>query len=115
MNNLQKLLTIRGLTVQRISDKIGLGYHITQKVIKGTRYKRKDGSFGTYSSLPVENGIAGLLGLSHSQVWGSQSNRFLRRLIKAEIANQAKKLEREMRRQYLYSDTVPKKQAGGNV
>jgi len=115
MNNLQKLLSLRGLTIARISNEIGQGYHITQKVIKGTRYKRKDGSFGIYSSLPVENGIAGLLGLSHSQVWGSKSNPVLRRLIKAEIARQVRQREREMRKQYLNIDTLPKKQAVGNV
>lgn len=115
MNNLQKLIKLRGLTIQEISSEIGQGYHITQKVIKGTRYKRKDGSFGTYSSRPVEDGVAQLLGLARSEVWGEKAHITLRRLIKQEIKSQAKQLEQDMHQNWLLNSNIPKKNIGGNV
>lgn len=115
MNNLQRLLKLRGLTIQRISDEIGQGYHITQKVIKRATYKRKDGSIAVRSSKPVEDGVARLLGLSHAEVWGNRSDITLRRLIKEEIKTQARQQEKKMRNKYLPNCKIPKKQTIGNV
>lgn len=119
MNNLQKLIKLRGLTVLDISRKIGHGYHNTQKVIKGSQYKRKDGSVVTRSSLPIENAVAAQLGLTHDQAWGAKSHTFLQRLILKEIKAlakaEAKKQESDLQRQFLPKNRVPEKRACCNV
>lgn len=115
LNNLQKLIKLRGLTIQGISREIGQGYHITQKVIKGTRYKRSDGSYGVYSSRPVEEGVAKVLGLEYDQVWGERADLFLLRLIKQEIKQQAELRHRAMQEQWLTTDTLLNNGSTGNV
>ncbi len=115
MNDLQKLIKLRGLTIQDIAEAIGHGYHITQKVIKGTQYKRKDGSFGTYSSQEVQKAIASQLGLTHSMVWGPKSRLVLRRLIRQEIKDQGKLREKELQQQFLNNDRIAEKLVVGNV
>lgn len=106
MNNLQKLLRLRGLTIKQIADEIGQGYHITQKVIKRSTYKRSDGSVAVRSSLPVETGVAILLGLSHEETWGDKSDVVLTKLIQKEIKKQAQQQEHKMRKQWLTHTTI---------
>lgn len=115
MNDLQKLIKLRGLTVLDISRKIGHGYHMTQKVVKGVRYKRQDGSFVTRSSLPIENAVAAQLGLKHDQAWGPKSHLVLRRLIQQEIKDQAKEHEQNLQRQFLNINRIAENKAVGNV
>jgi hypothetical protein len=119
MNDLQKLIKLRGLTVLGIAKAIGHGYHMVQKVIKGTRYKLKDGSFGTYSNLEVQQAVAAQLGLTHDQAWGPKSRLFLRRLIRKEINNQAKqqakRQAKKLQEQFLSNNRIAEKKAVGNV
>ncbi len=115
MNNLQKLIKLRGLTVLGIAEDIGHGYHHVQKVVNGTRYKRSDGSYGTYSNTAVQKAVAGRLGLSYDQAWGPKSRLALRRLIKKEIDKHARQQTRRLQQQFLNNNTIAEKQANGNV
>ncbi len=116
MNNLQKLIRLRGLTIREIADRIGYGYHLTQKVIKGTRRRTKSGGQGaTFSNPAVETAVAELLGLSYDQAWGPGSPLALRRLISQEIKEQARRQEESLRQQWLSTDTVPHSKTAGNV
>ncbi len=101
MNNLQKLIKLRGLTIRCLADEISQGYHTTQKVIKGATYKRSDGSLGVRKNIHVENGVARVLGLTHSEVWGKNANATLKRLIRKEISKQVKNQRQRLRAQYL--------------
>lgn len=104
MNNLQKLIRLRGLTVLEVAGLIGRGYHITQKVIKRTRRNQT-----------IETAVAELLGLTHEQAWGPGSSMVLRRLISREIKEQARRQEESLRQQWLPNKSVPNKKAAGNV
>ena len=119
MNDIQKLIKIRGLTVLDISRKIGHGYHSTQKVIKGVQFKRKDGSLGTYSKPEVQLAVAAQLGLTLDQAWGPKSRVVLRRLIRKEIKyqskRQAKEREQDLQQQFLNNDRIAEKRVVGNV
>ena len=115
MNNLQKLIKLRGLTISILAADIGHGYHHVQKVVKGTRYKRRDGSFGTYSNMAVQKAVAARLGLNYDQAWGAKSHTFLQRLIRKEIKALAKKQESDLQRQFLPKCRVPEKQVCCNV
>ena len=97
MNNLQKLIRLRGLTVKEVADKIGFGYHNVQKIVKrSTRINATP-----FTNIDIETAIAELFGLSHEQCWGSQSNVILRRLIKQEIRTHASNAASQLRQQYL--------------
>lgn len=108
MNNLQKLLVLRGMSAKAVSDRIGAGYHITQKTILGRRHGRN-----------IQDRIAHLLGLSHDEVWGDNADQALLALIRREVKKQVKKRsredEKEQLRRWLQGGNVPKKRAGGNV
>lgn len=115
MNNLQKLIKLRGLTVTELAERIGHGYHMTQKVIKGVKYKRRDGSTATYCQPEIQQAVAAQLGLTREQVWGPKSHLVLRRLIKKEIMDQARRQAQNMKKQFLHSDRIAEKKAAGNV
>ncbi|HHL33135.1 MAG TPA: hypothetical protein ENJ30_02080 [Desulfobulbaceae bacterium] len=115
MNDLQKLLCLRGLTVREVAERIGYGYHITQKVIKGTRLTLRSGGTYIYSNRAIETAVAELLGLSHDECWGDKSSIRLRRLIRQEIKKQGRKREQELQQQFLHNGRIPEKEAAGNV
>lgn len=119
MNNLQKLIKLRGLTVLALANDIGHGYHHVQKVVNGTRYKRKGGSFGTYNNMAVQQAVATRLGLSYEQAWGAKSHTFMQRLIRKEIKAlakaEARKQEFDLQQQFLPKGRVPEKQVCCNV
>ncbi len=119
MNDLQKLIKLRGLTILDIASKIGHGYHSTQKVIKGVQFKRKDGSLGTYAKPEVQLAVAAQLGLTFDQAWGTKSRLILRRLIRKEIKAfakaEAKKREQDLQQQFLNNDRIAENRVVGNV
>ncbi len=90
MNNLQKLLRIRGIGIPRMADEIGRGYHSVQKVIKGTR---------TWEH--IRQDIADYLGLKYYQVWGETADNFILKLIEKEIERQAGEKRERLRYEYL--------------
>jgi hypothetical protein len=97
LNNLQKLIRLRGLTIKEVADQIGSGYHNVQKIIKrSTRINARP-----FTNTEIETAVAGLFGLTHEQCWGPQSDMILRRLIKKEITAQANRAASQLRQQFL--------------
>lgn len=96
MNDLQKLIKLRGLTVGEVATRIGFGYHNTQKIIKGCTVKRSDGSFHVRSNPEIEQAIADLLGITHEQAWGDESCKTLKRLIRQELQAVKRRIHREI-------------------
>jgi hypothetical protein len=115
MNNLQKLLKLRGLPASVVAKQIGAGYHNTQKIIKKLTIRRVDGSERVRSNRIIEEGVAKLLGLTHDEAWGPESDIILQRFIGQELSKLADKREQELRKQWLLEDSVLKKRAVGNV
>ena len=115
MNNLQKLLKLRGLSAKKVSDRLGHGYHITQKVIKGATRKLADGTAVVRRNLEIETGVANLLGLAHEEAWGEKNSQVLLRLIRQELKKQAEQRAQKLRQQWLQDGSVPKKRTVGNV
>lgn len=89
------------MTIRDLAQEINQEYHTTQKVIKRAKYKRSDGSFGVRSNIAVEDGVAKFLGLTHSQVWGKDASRHVKKLIRKEIAAQVKQQGKQLSEQYL--------------
>ena len=109
MNELQKLIFLRGLTVREVAKQIGHGYHITQKVVKGTRRTLRNGGTYIYSNRAIETAVAELLGLTHDEAWGKKSSTRLRQLIRQEIKKQGRKREHELQQQFLCTSRIPEK------
>lgn len=115
MNNLQKLIKLRGLSAKAIAKQLGHGYHTTQKVIKRATYTRVDGTPVIRSNREIEDGVAKVLGLTHDEAWGKASLTLLPRLIREEVKATAKKQERILNRRWLHTPTIPKKTSCDNV
>lgn len=115
MNNLQKLIRLRGLTITDIAGSIGYGYHSTQKVIKGATYRLADGSKVLRTNREIEEAVAKVLGVTRDEAWGRESHTVLPRLIRLEIEKKADKHKHDLRKQYLPSNNVPKTSTSGNV
>lgn len=93
MNDLQKYLDLRNITAAQIAKEIELGYHSVQKNIRGVR-----------NNPPVREAIALYLGLGYDELWGNDSPRILRRLIRQEINRKAEKERARLRTRYLRRD-----------
>ncbi len=77
MNSLQKLLKLRGISVQEIASKITPNYHMVQKNIKGT-----------YRTKSVQQAIAMHLQLTWEQTFGPNSQHHLQKHILKVIEKQ---------------------------
>jgi len=90
MNDLQKLLLLRGLSVAALAREIGLNYHSTQKVVRGVRHTPH-----------VQAAVARYFGLTRKQVFGAQAARCLGALIESEIAKKQQALGARLKARYL--------------
>lgn len=115
MNDLQKLIKLRGSTIREVAEQIGHGYHMTQKVIKRRELHRKDGSIYIYNSDAIETAVANLLGIPHHVAWGPDGSAAMQKLIREEIKKQAKLKEQELQQQWLNANNVAEKLTNGNV
>ncbi len=105
MNELQKLLRVKNVSVLQLSEEIGVNYHQVQKVVKGTRVHR-----------PTQEAIAEWCGLTADQVFGPRSARFLAPQIDRAIRVRADQVEERLRGRYLRSgNRLAEKKAAGNV
>lgn len=95
MNDLQKLLALRGITVTQLAAELGRGYHAVQKVVKGH-----------HGTPAVRQAIAEHLGLHYYQVWGDEAHRTMQRLIRAEIDRRAESERVRLRARFLGRDNV---------
>lgn len=106
MNDLQKLIALRGLTAIEIAQATGANYHSVQKTIKGVRIIQC-----------VQPVIAAYLGLDEKRTWGPGSRRYLRQLIAEEIDRQSAADRARLRALYLRDNTgrVPKNRRSHNA
>lgn len=103
MNDLQRLLKLRGITMQRLADETGFGMHTVQKTVKGVR-----GVAG------VQQAVADYLGVKVDQCFGPTSSVTLRRLIAQEIKRKAQVYERILTKEALGTSTLPSDQRAVN-
>lgn len=96
MNDLQRLLKLRGMTMQRLADETGFGMHSVQKTVKGAR-----------PTPAIREAVAVFLELKVEQCFGPSSGKVLRRLIAKEIKLSARKYTKQLEQKMLGSSTVP--------
>lgn len=89
MNDLQKYLELKGITVRELARAIGRGYHSTQKVVKGVR-----------STESTQAAIANNFGVSHENLWGKRRSQTIKGLVKDEIVRQESERTAELERLY---------------
>jgi lambda repressor-like predicted transcriptional regulator len=111
MNDLQKLLKLRGISVRQMSTDIGEDYTCVQKIICRTPYYvRKTGEVLIRKTPRIRAKIANYLGLTHDEAWGKRSSLALRQAILVEIRKQAKAREKELADKYLNtSSSLPER------
>jgi len=94
MNDLQRLIKLKGPSIRQIATPLGVGYHSLQKTIKGVR-----------KTPAMRQAIASYFNVSPDALWGPKSHAVIRYLIEKEIEHQVKrraKLTREeLTKQYL--------------
>lgn len=95
MNNLQQLFRVRRISMQALADALGLDHHSVQKNVKGVRKNR-----------PIQEAVAGYLGLTVEQCFGPRAGRYLQPLIKAEISKKRTEYEGKLKAKFLDSSTV---------
>lgn len=106
MNDLQKLIALRGLTAFQIAQDTGANYHSVQKTIKGVRI--------IHCVQPV---VAEYLGLDPDRAWGPGARSYLRKLIAEEIDRQSAGERKRLRDLYLRDSAarVPKNRRSSNA
>lgn len=105
MNELQKLLRLRNISVLQLSEEIGIGYHTVQKTVKAIRQDR-----------PTQEAIAAWFGLPVTDLFGPSSGRKLTRMIEQAINGRAAQAAERMRGIYLRpGKRIAEKQAANNV
>lgn len=105
MNDLQKLLEIKGISAKDISLAANENYHSVQKTIKGQR-----------PTPHIRQAIADYLGYQVDQLFGPGSTRKLRALINREIDTRTEIDRERLRRRYLIdmANSIPNKRMAGN-
>lgn len=107
MNDLQKLLILRGLTAKGIAARAGINYHTVQKTLTG----RRD------SATHAKEAVAAAVGAPVEQLFGAESAKALRVLIAQEINAKAAAERKRLRSRFLRNSTprIPHKRRVGNV
>ncbi len=90
MNDLQQLFKLRGISMQRLADALGLTMHPVQKTVKGTR-----------KTPHIRAAIAGYLRITVDECFGAASRRVLRKLIREEIVKKREAYEQALKRKAL--------------
>lgn len=90
LNDIQRLIKLRGLDAKKIASAIGLGYHLVQKTIKGLR----TGENARFL-------IADHLGLTRAEAFGPDSAEHLQRLIIVEIGKHSETQVDAMKKTWL--------------
>jgi lambda repressor-like predicted transcriptional regulator len=94
MNDLYKLLKLRGTTLRQIARETGTSYHPLQKTAKGVRRQPR-----------MQKTIAAYFGVSPKLLFGPKREAAIRLLLEREIdrhaGRQGEKLRRDLRRRYL--------------
>ncbi len=114
MNDLQRLLKLRGISCRDIAEAKAIEYHTVQKTIARAAYTDKRGVIRIRKPKNIRRVVADYLGLSYDQVWGDGSALTLRRLIKAEVRKKAQAAEAELMAAYLPNVNVSDGQVARN-
>lgn len=89
MNDLQRLLKARKISMQKLGDQLGIGMHMVQKVVKGTRVTPH-----------IQRAIAEYLGFSVEQCFGPESSGFLRPFVDLEIKKLRNEYENKLKAKF---------------
>ena len=92
MNNLQKLLRLRKVSVLQLSEEIGIGYHTVQKCVK---------SLPQRNHRATQEAVAEWLGLSLDQAFGPNAERYLSRHLEHAIRDRAERVTKRLLERYL--------------
>jgi len=105
MNDLQKLLALRGIRAVEIARATGLNYHSVQKCIQGLR-----------PAPHVMDAIAAHLGVPRSAIFGRGAKRGLTGLIEIEIEQHTIQERERLRQRFLLdnADSIPNKRRASN-
>jgi len=90
LNDLQKLLRLKKITLRQIAHVSGVGYHSLQKVVKGVR-----------KTPSVRRAIASYLNVTPEALWGPKSHTVIYYLMEKEIEHQACDKREELKNGYL--------------
>jgi transcriptional regulator with XRE-family HTH domain len=107
MNDLQKLLALRGLSAREVARRSGINYHTVQKTLTG----RRD------SATHAKEAVAAAVGAPVEQLFGDDAAKALRGLIAQEINARAAAERKRLRSRYLRHSMprIPHKRRAGNV
>lgn len=89
MNDLQRLFKVRKLTMQQLGDELGIGMHMVQKVVKGTR-----------ATPHIQLAIAGYLGLTVEQCFGPDAGKTLLPMVDMEIKKLRDTYEKQLKTKF---------------
>lgn len=105
MNDLQKLLALRGIRAVEIARTTGLNYHSVQKCIMGQR-----------PAPHVCAAIAAHLEVAKEKIFGAGAKKGLPRLIAQEIERCAASERERLQQRFLLGDAamIPNKRRAGN-
>jgi len=92
MNDLQKLLRLKNVSVLQLSEEIGIGYHTVQKTVKGLPHRK---------NRIVQTAVAEWLGLTVDQVFGPHAQRTLARHLELAIKDRAQRVSERLIGKYL--------------
>ena len=90
MNDLQKLLKIKGVTIRQISRATGAGYHSLQKTTKNLRQSKR-----------MQKVLASYLGVDPALLFGPRRVRIVHTMMEREIEKRSVELRDELRARYL--------------
>lgn len=97
MNDLQKLLALRGLSTRVIAERAEINYFTVQKTVKGIRRAEH-----------AKQAVAEALGLPVEQLFGVEADKALRVLIAQEINAKTAAERTRLRRMFLHSKNTPR-------
>ncbi len=88
MNNLQRLFKARKISMRNLAEQLGQDMHSVQKTVKGTR-----------QTPHIREAVAGFLGLTVDECFGTRSASLLRQLIAQEIKKRRGEYENKLKAQ----------------
>ena len=86
MNDLQRLFKARKISMQKLGDQLGIGMHMVQKTVKGTR-----------QTPHIQQAVAGFLGMTVDECFGTRSAFILRQLTNLEIKKRRGEYENKLK------------------
>lgn len=97
MNDLQRLIKARGMTMQELTEALDLGIemHSIHKIVSGER-----------QTAYIREAVASFFGLTVEQAFGPRSAKYLKPLIECEINRKRDEYAHRLKRKFLPDQTV---------